>query len=147
MKTGIKEESHLWFDLNGSGPVKTYYMNYSETSQTKWALVSTSKSYGNIVAKAFTKDGTAVNEQNYPDPLYRKDAEDAYDKNDDFVITEKEFAEGEQYLCGDLNRDGKVNAERTNLCLLAADWNEDKAINAEDARGLLSFLRGIPAQI
>ena len=140
--------------MNGSGPVKTYFMEYDETSQTKWALVSSSKNYGNIVAKAFTKDGTAVNEQNYPDPLYRKAAEDAYDKNDDFVITEKEFAEGEQYLCGDLNRDDKVNAvdlsllkqvllgcERSDLCLLAGDWNEDKAINAEDVKGILDLLQ------
>ena len=101
----------------------------------------------------FTKDGTAVNEQNYPDPLYRKAVADAYDKNGDYVITEKEFAEGEQYLCGDLNRDGSVNAvdmtllkqvllgsERTDICLIAADWNEDEAINAEDVKGILDFL-------
>ena len=153
VKTGIKEEAHLWFDLNGSGPVKTYYMNYSETSQTKWALVSSSKSYGNIVAKAFTKDGTAVSEQNYPDPLYRKAVSEQYDKNGDFVITDKERADAEAFLRGDLNRDGKVNAvdltllkqvllgsDRTDLCLIAGDWDGDEAINAEDTAGILDFL-------
>ena len=154
VKTGIKEESHLWFDMNGSGPVKTYFMEYDETSQTRWALVSSSKNYGNIVAKAFTKDGTAISEQNYPDPLYRKAAADAYDKNGDFVITEKELADAETLIRGDLNRDGIVNAvdlsllkqvltgsERTDLCMIAGDWNEDQAINAEDAGGILDFLQ------
>ena len=153
VKTGIKEESHLWFDMNGSGPVKTYFMEYGETSQTRWSLVSSINNYGNIVAKAFTKDGTAVNKQNYPDALYRKAAADAYDKNGDYVITEKELADAETLIRGDLNRDGIVNAvdlsllkqvltgsERTDLCLIAGDWNGDRAINAADARGLLSFL-------
>ena len=153
VKTGIKEKAHLHFDMNDSGPVKTYYMNYGETSQTRWALVSTIKSYGNIIAKAFTKDGTAVNEQNYPDPLYRKAVSAQYDENGDFVITDKEYADAAPFIRGDLNRDGKVNAvdlsqlkqvllgsERTDLCLIAGDWNEDRTVNAEDARELLDFL-------
>ena len=69
------------------------------------------------------------------------------------MITEKELADAETLIRGDLNRDGIVNAvdlsllkqvllgnERTDFCMLAGDWNEDKAINAEDARGLLGFL-------
>ena len=52
-----------------------------------------------------------------------------------------------------MNRDGKVNAvdltllkqvllgsQRTDLSLIAGDWNGDEAINAEDAKGLHSFL-------
>ena len=153
VKTGIKQQAHLYFDMNGSGPVKTYYMNYNDTSQTKWALVSSNKSYGNIIAKAFTKDGTAVSEQNYPDPLYRKAVSNQYDENRDYVITDKEFADAEPFIRGDLNRDGIVNAidlsllkqllrgsDRTDLCRIACDWNNDSAINAEDAQDLLHFL-------
>ncbi len=155
VKTGIKEEAHLWFDMNGSGPVKTYYMNYGETSQTRWSLVSSSKNCGNLVAKAFTKDGTAVSEQNYPDALYRQAVSKAYDTNEDYVITEKEFADAESFIRGDLNRDGKVNAvdlallkqvllgsHRTDLCLIAGDWNADQALNTADAEGILRFLLG-----
>lgn len=53
--------------------------------------------------------------------------------------------------------EGKVNAvnltllkqvllgsQRTDLCPIAGDWNRDEAIDAEDARGLRSFLLGIP---
>ena len=70
------------------------------------------------------------------------------------MITEKEFADAETLIRGDLNRDGVVNAvdlsllkqvllgrDHTDLCLLAGDWNEDKAINEEDARGILDFLQ------
>ena len=129
-------------------------MTYDENGESEWKDATAEEDKGNVFLKVFTKDGTAVNEQNYLDPLYRKAESDAYDKNGDYVITEKELAEGEQYRCGDLNRDGKVNAvdlsllkqvllgsERTDLCLLAGDWNRDKAINAEDARGILGFLQ------
>ena len=74
------------------------------------------------------------------------------------VYTEYE-GETEDCIYGDLNRDGKVNAvdlsllkqvllgsERTDIDRKAADWNEDEAINAEDAKGLHSFLLGIPDQ-
>ena len=74
------------------------------------------------------------------------------------VYTEYE-GETAQILRGDMNRDGRLSAadlslmkqairqpERSDLYQPAADWNEDKAINAEDARGLLSFLLGIPVQ-
>lgn len=91
----------------------------------------------------------------YYETLYngRQAVSKAYDANEDYVITEKELADAETLTRGDLNRDGKVTAvdlsllkqmllgsERTDLCLLAGDWNEDQAINAEDARGLLGFL-------
>lgn len=37
--------------------------------------------------------------------------------------------------------------ERSDLYQSAADWNEDNAINVEDAaKGLLGFLLGIPDQ-
>ena len=153
-KTGIKESARCFFDNNPDNSGTSYYMTYDENGESEWKDATAEEDKGNVFLKVFTKDGTAVNEQNYPDPLYRKAAADAYDKNGDYVITEKEYAEGEQYLCGDLNRDGKVNAvdlsllkqmllgsERTDLCLLAGDWNEDQAINAEDARGVLGFLQ------
>ena len=68
------------------------------------------------------------------------------------VYTEYE-GETAQILRGDLNRDDIVNAvdlsllkqavlgsERTDIDRKAADWNEDEAINAEDAKGFLDFL-------
>ena len=74
------------------------------------------------------------------------------------VYTEYE-GKTEEYIRGDLNRDSKVNAvdlsllkqimlgsQRTDLCLPAADWNGDSAVDAADARGLLRFLLGIPEQ-
>ena len=87
-----------------------------------------------------------------PEPADLKAAE-ALDKNGDGVLTEKEQAAAGQYIRGDVNRDGKVNAvdlsllkqvllgsERTDIDRKAADWNEDEAINAEDANGILAFL-------
>ena len=72
------------------------------------------------------------------------------------VYTEYE-GETEQFIRGDVNRDGKVNAvdlsllkqvllgsERTDINRKAADWNEDETINAEDACGLLGFLLHMP---
>ena len=72
------------------------------------------------------------------------------------VYTEYE-GETEEFIRGDVNRDGRVNAidlsllkqiilgsQRTDLCLPAADWNGDNALNTEDAHGLLGFLLGIP---
>ena len=72
------------------------------------------------------------------------------------VYTEYE-GETEQFIRGDVNRDGKVNAvdlsllkqvllgsERTDIDRKAADWNGDEKINIEDARGLLIFLLQIP---
>ena len=87
---------------------------------------------------------------------------DCYDKNYGdvctYVYTEYE-GEAEQFIRGDLNRDGKVNAvdlsllkqfllgsERTDIDRKAADWNGDNALNAEDAKGLLGFLLEIPEQ-
>ena len=68
------------------------------------------------------------------------------------VYTEYE-GETEQFIRGDLNNDGKVNAvdlsllkqvllgsQRTDLCLIAGDWNGDETINAEDVKGMLAFL-------
>ena len=56
-------------------------------------------------------------------------------------------------LPGDMNRDGIVNAvdlsllkqvllgiERADIDLKVADWNEDEALNAEDAKGILDYL-------
>ncbi len=61
--------------------------------------------------------------------------------------------ETEQIIPGDMNRNGRLTAadlslmkqairqpERSDLYQPAADWNGDSEINAEDARGLLSFL-------
>ena len=154
VKTGIHPSTTTFMDKNPDNSGTSFYLLYDEKGESSWHDATTINDHGNVLVKVFTKDGTAVNEQNYPDPLYRKAESDAYDKNGDYVITEKELAEGEQYLCGDLNRDGKVNAvdlsllkqvllgsERTDLCLLAGDWNRDKAISAEDARGILGFLQ------
>ncbi|MBQ5338855.1 MAG: endoglucanase, partial [Oscillospiraceae bacterium] len=33
-----------------------------------------------------------------------------------------------------------LGSERTDIDRKAADWNEDEAINAEDANGILAFL-------
>ena len=68
------------------------------------------------------------------------------------VYTEFE-SETEDCIRGDVNHDGRVNAvdlsllkqvllgsERTDIDRKAADWNEDEAINAEDANGILAFL-------
>ena len=153
VKTGIKEGTTLHFDKNGNGAGESYYTTHNQNGEGKWNDSTSKKDFGNPLAKVFTKDGTAVSEENYPDLLYRKAIADAYDKNGDFVITEKEFAEGEHYIRGDVNRDGKVNAvdlsllkqvllgsQRTDLCLIAGDWNGDEAINAEDVKGMLAFL-------
>ena len=66
--------------------------------------------------------------------------------------------ETEDYIRGDLNRDGTVSAadlsllkqllygsQRTDLCLTAADWNGDGLTDAADASGLRDFLLGDPA--
>ena len=153
VKTGIKETCDIYLDTNGNGRGITFFKSYSEEGENGWFRFGAREKYGNTVAKLYTKDGTAVNEQNYPDVLYRQAVSKAYDANEDYVITEKELADAETLIRGDLNRDGIVNAvdfsllkqvllgnERTDLCLLAGDWNEDQAINAEDARGLLGFL-------
>ena len=153
VKTGIKETSYLYFDTNGNGTGKTYYKVYSEEDESPWFRVSSAEKYGNTVAKLYTKDGTAVNEQNYPDAMYRRAASEQYDENSDYVITDKELAEAEPFIRGDLNHDGKVNAvdltllkqvllgsERRYLCLIAGDWNQDEVINAEDIKELLDFL-------
>ena len=153
VKTGIKETSDLYFDMNGDGTGKTYYMTYSEDDESPWFRVSATEKYGNTVAKLYTKDGTAVSEQKYPDALYRRAVSGQYDENDDFVITEKELADAEPFIRGDLNRDGKVNAAdltllkqvllgsgRTDLCLIAGDWDENETIDAKDAAGILAFL-------
>ena len=153
VKTGIKETCDLYFDMNGNGTGKTYFKSYSETVEGVWAELASKENYGNTVAKLYTKDGTAVNEQNYPDPLYRDAVSKQYDENSDFVITDKERAEAAPFICGDLNRDGKVTAvdltllkqvllgsDRTDLCLIAGDRNEDETIDAEDARGLRKYL-------
>ena len=102
--------------------------------------------------KIFTTDGTVINYENYPDPESLRAAE-SLDKNGDGILTEKEQAAGESLIRGDLNRDGTVNAvdltllkqfllgsQRTDIDRRAADWNEDEAINAEDANGILAFL-------
>ena len=149
----IKETCDLYFDMNGNGTGKTYFKSYSETVEGVWAELASKENYGNTVAKLYTKDGTAVNAQNYPDPLYRNAVSTQYDENSDFVITDKERAEAAPFIRGDLNRDGIVNAvdlsmlkhvlmgfERTDLCLIAGDWNGDEVINAEDARGLRKYL-------
>ena len=128
-------------------------MTYDENGESEWKDATAEEDKGNAFLKVFTKDGTAVNEQNYPDPLYRRAVSQAYDANEDFVITEKELYDAEQFIRGDVNRDGVVNAvdlsllkqvllgrDHTDLCLIASDWNEDKAINAEDAKGILDFL-------
>ena len=157
VKTGIKETCDLYFDMNGNGTGKTYFKTYSEKAEGIWDEVASKEKYGNTVAKLYTKDGTAVNEQNYPDPLYRQAVSKAYDTNEDYVITEKEFTEGEQYIRGDLNRDGRVNAvdlsllkqvllgsERTDIDRKTADWNGDMNLDIEDVRGLLGFLLRTP---
>lgn len=72
------------------------------------------------------------------------------------VYTEYE-GETEQFIRGDLNCDGIVEAvdlsllkqvlfgsERTDIVRKAADWNEDETLNIEDARGLLDFLMQVP---
>ncbi|MBR3447926.1 MAG: hypothetical protein IKH27_08985 [Oscillospiraceae bacterium] len=72
------------------------------------------------------------------------------------VYTEYE-GEPEDYIPGDLNRDGLVNAAdlsllkqvlsgstRDDLCLPAADWNGDGERNAADARQLLRYLTARP---
>ena len=81
---------------------------------------------------------------------------DCYDKNYGdictYVYTEYE-GDTEQFIRGDLNRDGRVNAidlsllkqvllgrERTDIDRKAADWNGDETISAEDAAGILDFL-------
>ena len=153
VKTGIKETCDIYLDTNGNGRGITFFKSYSEEGENGWFRFGAREKYGNTVAKLYTKDGTAVNEQNYPDVLYRQAVSKAYDANEDYVITEKELADAETLIRGDLNRDGIVNAvdlsllkqvllgnERTDFCMLAGDWNEDQAINAEDARGLLGFL-------
>ena len=85
---------------------------------------------------------------------------DCYDKNYGdictYVYTEYE-GETEQFIRGDVNRDGKVNAvdlsllkhallgsDRTDIVRKAADWNGDKTLDIEDARGLLNFLLQVP---
>ena len=68
------------------------------------------------------------------------------------VYTEYE-GETEQFIPGDMNRDGRLTAadlslmkqairtpERSDLYQPAADWNGDSEINAEDAHGLLNYL-------
>ena len=158
VKTGIKETCDLYVDTNGNGIGKTYYKTYTEKGETGWAELGAKEKYGNTVAKLYTKDGTAVSEENYPDPLYRKAVSAQYDENDDFVITEQEFADAEPFIPGDLNRDGNVNAvdlsllkqvlpgiDRTDLCLIAADLNKDETLSAEDAASLLAFLLQSPA--
>ena len=68
------------------------------------------------------------------------------------VYTEYE-GETEQFIRGDVNRDGKLTAadlslmkqavfgsERTDIDRKAADWNEDAKIDVEDAKGFLDFL-------
>ncbi len=83
---------------------------------------------------------------------------DCYDSgNGDVCIHVYTEYEPEDFIRGDLNRDGRVNAvdlsllkqvllgsQRTDLCLPAADWNGDDVRNAEDARGLLRFLLQMP---
>ena len=153
VKTGIKEGTTLHFDKNGNGAGESYYTHHNEKGEGKWASCTSKENYGNPLAKVFTQDGTAVSGQNYPDPLYRKAVSAQYDENGDYVITDKESAESAPFIRGDVNRDGKVNAadlsllkqvllgsERTDLCLIAGDWNEDKAIDAADAGGILDFL-------
>ena len=159
VKTGIHPSTTIFMDKNPDNSGTSFYTYYNEKGESSWKDATTINDHGNVLVKVFTKDGTAVNEQNYPDPLYRRAAADAYDKNGDFVITEKELAAGERFIPGDLNRDGKVNAadlsllkqvllgsERTDLCLLAADLHEDSALNAEDASDLLRALTLIPPQ-
>ena len=153
VKTGIKDGTTLHFDRNGNGAGESYYTTHDQNGEGIWTASASKVDHGNPLAKVFTKDGTAVSEQNYPEPLYRKAVSGQYDENGDFVITDKELVNAEAFLRGDLNRDGKVNAadltllkqvllgsDRTDLCLIAGDWNGDKAIDAEDAAGLLDFL-------
>lgn len=72
------------------------------------------------------------------------------------VYTEYE-GETEQFIRGDLNRDGIVEAvdlsllkqvllgsERTDIDRKATDWNGDENLDIEDARGLLDFLMQVP---
>ena len=100
----------------------------------------------------YTADSTG-DQQNWKD-CYENELGDACLH----VYTEYE-GETEQFIRGDLNRDGKVNAVdltllkqvllgsvRTDIDQKAADWNRDEAINAEDAKRLLGFLLGIPEQ-
>ena len=157
VRTGIKETSDLYLDMNGNGTGRTYFKTYSENVEGSWSECGAREKFGNTVAKLYTKDGTAVSEQNYPDALYRKAVSTQYDENCDFVITDKERAEAGPFIRGDLNRDGKVNAvdlsllkqvllgsERTDICLIAGDWNGDETLDAEDARALLDFLLQMP---
>ena len=157
VKTGIKETCDIYLDTNGNGRGKTYFKTYSEKGENGWFEFGAREKYGNTVAKLYTKDGIAVSEENYPDALYRKAVSAQYDENADYVITDKELADADTFIRGDLNRDGKVNAvdlsllkqillgsERTDLCLIAGDWNGDEAINAADAEGILHFLLQIP---
>ena len=153
VKTGIHPSTTIFMDKNPDNSGTSFYTFYNENGEFSWKDSTTMHDHGNVLVKVFTKDGTAVNEQNYPDPLYRQAVSKAYDTNEDYVITEKEFTDAETFICGDLNRDGKVNAvdltllkqvllgsQRTDLSLIAGDWNGDEAINAEDANGILAFL-------
>lgn len=85
-------------------------------------------------------------------PVWRDCYDESYGDVCVHVYTEYE-GETAQILRGDMNRDGRLTAadislmkqairqpERSDLYQPAADWNGDSEINAEDARGLLSFL-------
>ncbi|MBP0971579.1 MAG: dockerin type I repeat-containing protein, partial [Oscillospiraceae bacterium] len=86
---------------------------------------------------------------------------DCYDlgRGDVCIHVYTKYEDGtEDYIRGDLNRDGTVSAadlsllkqllngsQRTDLCLPAADWNGDGLTDAADASGLRDFLLGDPA--
>ena len=153
VKTGIHPSTTIFMDKNPDHSGTSFYLLYNENGESAWHDSTAQDNHGNVLVKVFTKDGTAVNEEKYPDALYRKAVSEQYDENSDLVITDKERTEAEAFIRGDVNCDGKVNAvdlsllkqvlrgsERTDLCLIAGDWNEDQTVNAEDAAGICDFL-------
>lgn len=153
VKTGIHPATTIFFDRNPDHSATSFYRTYDEKGESSWKDSTALETHGNVLVKVFTKDGTAINEQNYPDALYRQAVSEVYDTNEDFVITEQEKDAAENYLHGDVNCDGKVNAvdlaqlkqallgnASADICLLAGDWNDDQALNAEDVNGMLEFL-------
>ena len=155
VKTGIHPSTTIFMDKNPDHSGTSFYLTYNENGESAWNDSTAKDNHGNVLVKLFTKEGTAVSEQNYPDALYRKAVSAQYDQNSDFVITDRERAEAAPFIRGDVNRDGKVNAvdlsllkqvligsERADLCLIAGDWNGDEAINTADILELCAFLNG-----
>ena len=158
VEVGVQSSYVFSHDEGRIGERNTFVAIYEEGTEPKWVdgYRSTIFHMGNTCLKLYTKDGIVINEENFPELADLKAAE-ALDKNGDGVLTEKEQAAAGQYIRGDVNRDGKVNAidlsllkqillgsDRTGLDRKAADWDTDGTISTADAQGLLDFLLQIP---